>query len=72
MTVFIDLVGFGIVIPVLPYYAEVQSLARPQSGRSALRFLFGDAAVFAPVLTSVGMQPAAGLAREPLGTALGF
>jgi MFS transporter, DHA1 family, tetracycline resistance protein len=74
-TVFIDLVGFGIVIPVLPYYAEGGSFgATPRQ----IGFLFASYSVlqfvFAPVLGRLsdkhGRRPV--LLVSLLGTALGF
>ena len=52
LTVFIDLVGFGIVIPILPLYAERQGATPFQvglllAGYSAMQF------IFAPILGSL-------------------
>ena len=51
LTVFIDLVGFGIVIPVLPYYLESE---RFRASPLALGLLFSSYSVmqliFSPVL----------------------
>src|SRR5256712_12965927 len=75
ITVFIDLVGFGIVIPVLPYYAEgTKFRATP----SQIGLLFASYSimqlVFAPVLGRLsdkhGRRPV--LLVSLLGTALGF
>src|SRR2546428_1851414 len=75
ITVFIDLVGFGIVIPVLPYYAEgTKFRATP----SQIGLLFASYSimqlVFAPVLGRLsdkyGRRPV--LLTSLLGTALGF
>src|SRR5580765_7037467 len=75
ITVFIDLVGFGIVIPVLPFYAEgTQFGATP----SQVGLLFASYSVlqliFAPVLGRLsdkhGRRPV--LLVSLLGTALGF
>ena len=75
ITVFIDLIGFGIVIPVLPYYAEgTQFGATP----SQVGLLFASYSlmqlVFAPVLGRLsdkyGRRPV--LLVSLLGTALGF
>jgi DHA1 family tetracycline resistance protein-like MFS transporter len=75
ITVFIDLVGFGIVIPVLPFYAEGTKFGATPSqvgllfaSYSVLQF------VFAPVLGRLsdkyGRRPI--LFASLLGTALGF
>lgn len=75
VTVFIDLVGFGIVIPVLPFYAEgTEFVATP----SQIGLLFASYSVmqliFAPVLGRLsdkyGRRPI--LLASLLGTALGF
>src|SRR5216110_1328513 len=75
ITVFIDLVGFGIVIPVLPYYAEGTRFgATPRE----VGFLFASYSImqliFAPVMGRLsdkhGRRPV--LLVSILGTALGF
>jgi DHA1 family tetracycline resistance protein-like MFS transporter len=75
ITVFIDLVGFGIVIPVLPYYAERASFgATPRE----VGLLFASYSVmqliFSPVLGRLsdkyGRRPI--LLISLLGTCLGF
>jgi multidrug resistance protein len=75
ITVFIDLVGFGIVIPVLPYYAEGSKFgATPMQ----VGLLFASYSVmqlvFAPVLGRLsdkyGRRPI--LLMSLLGTAMGF
>jgi multidrug resistance protein len=75
ITVFVDLVGFGIVIPVLPYYAEGTVFgATPR----AVGLLFASYSVmqlvFAPVLGRLsdkhGRRPI--LLISLLGTCLGF
>ena len=75
ITVFIDLVGFGIVIPVLPYYAEGTRFgATPRT----VGFLFASYSVmqliFSPVLGRLsdkhGRRPI--LLISLLGTCLGF
>jgi DHA1 family tetracycline resistance protein-like MFS transporter len=75
VTVFIDLVGFGIVIPVLPYYAEGTRFgATPR----AVGLLFASYSVmqliFSPVLGRLsdkyGRRPI--LLISLLGTCLGF
>jgi DHA1 family tetracycline resistance protein-like MFS transporter len=75
ITVFIDLVGFGIVIPVLPYYAEGTKFGATPS---QVGLLFASYSVmqlvFAPVLGRLsdkyGRRPV--LLMSLLGTALGF
>ena len=75
ITVFIDLVGFGIVIPVLPYYAEGTKFGATPS---QVGLLFASYSVmqliFAPVLGRLsdkyGRRPV--LLVSLLGTALGF
>src|ERR1043166_1281123 len=75
ITVFIDLVGFGIVIPVLPFYAEA---TRFGATPSQVGLLFASYSVmqlvFAPVLGRLsdkyGRRPI--LLASLLGTALGF
>jgi multidrug resistance protein len=75
ITVFIDLVGFGIVIPVLPYYAEGTSFgATPRE----VGLLFASYSVmqliFAPTLGRLsdkyGRRPV--LLVSLMGTAVGF
>ncbi len=75
ITVFIDLVGFGIVIPVLPYYAEGTKFGATPS---AVGLLFASYSVlqliFSPILGRLsdkhGRRPV--LLVSLLGTALGF
>lgn len=75
ITVFIDLVGFGIVIPVLPFYAEGSKFGATPS---QVGLLFASYSVmqlvFAPVLGRLsdkyGRRPV--LLVSLLGTALGF
>ena len=73
ITIFIDLVGFGIVIPVLPLYAERYGASEATIGvllaiYSAMQF------VFAPILGKlsdrVGRRPV--LLVSLIGTSLGF
>jgi DHA1 family tetracycline resistance protein-like MFS transporter len=73
ITIFIDLVGFGIVIPVLPLYAERYGASEATVGillaiYSAMQF------VFAPILGKlsdrVGRRPV--LLVSLLGTSVGF
>ena len=75
VTVFIDLVGFGIVIPVLPYYLESP---RFQATPVALGFLLTSYSVmqlvFSPVLGRLsdrhGRRPV--LLLSVIGTGIGF
>jgi DHA1 family tetracycline resistance protein-like MFS transporter len=75
ITVFIDLVGFGIVIPVLPFYAEGTKFGATPS---QVGLLFASYSIlqliFAPVLGRLsdkhGRRPV--LLVSLLGTALGF
>ncbi len=75
ITIFIDLVGFGIVIPVLPFYAEGTKFGATPS---QVGLLFASYSVmqlvFAPVLGRLsdkyGRRPI--LLASLLGTALGF
>ncbi len=75
ITVFIDLIGFGIVIPVLPYYAEGTKFGATPS---QVGLLFASYSimqlVFAPVLGRLsdkyGRRPI--LLISLLGTCLGF
>ena len=75
MTVFIDLVGFGIVIPVLPFYLESE---RFRATPIALGFLFASYSamqlIFSPILGRLsdrhGRRPV--LLLSLLGTSLGF
>lgn len=73
ITIFIDLVGFGIVIPVLPLYAERYGASEATVGLllaiySAMQF------VFAPILGKlsdrVGRRPV--LLVSLIGTSIGF
>jgi len=73
VTIFIDLVGFGIVIPVLPLYAERFGASEAVIGAlvasySAMQF------VFAPLLgrlsDRIGRRPV--LLVSMIGTSLGF
>ena len=75
VTVFIDLVGFGIVIPVLPFYVEGEPFA---AGPRAVAMLFAIYSVmqviFSPILGRLsdryGRRPV--LFFSLLGTSLGF
>src|SRR5438045_8465937 len=75
ITVFIDLIGFGIVIPVLPYYAEGTKFGATPT---QVGLLFASYSVmqlvFSPVLGRLsdkyGRRPI--LLMSLLGTAMGF
>ena len=75
VTVFIDLVGFGIVIPVLPFYVEGKPF---EAGPRAVAMLFAIYSVmqviFSPILGRLsdryGRRPV--LFFSLLGTSLGF
>ncbi len=73
LTVFIDLVGFGIVIPVLPLYAE-RFGASPLVIGLLLGIYSAMQSIFAPILGKlsdrVGRRPV--LLVSILGTSLGF
>lgn len=71
LTVFIDLVGFGIIIPILPLYAERQGATPFQIGALLASYSLMQF-IFAPILGSlsdrVGRKPV--LALSLLGTAV--
>ena len=72
ITVFIDLVGFGIVIPVLPLYAE-EGASETVIGLllgifSAMQFIF--APILGKLSDRVGRRPV--LLLSLIGTAIGF
>jgi DHA1 family tetracycline resistance protein-like MFS transporter len=73
MTVFIDLVGFGIVIPVLPLYAQ-RFEASPEAIGLLLAVFSAMQFIFAPILgrisDRVGRRPV--LMLSMIGTAAGF
>src|ERR1700694_3008210 len=75
VTVFIDLVGFGIVIPVLPYYAEG---ARFGATPREVGLLFASYSVMQRVFSPVLGRLSDKFGRRPillvslLGTSLGF
>src|SRR5260370_28148345 len=73
ITVFIDLVGFGIVIPVLPLYAERFNATPTVVGLllasySAMQFIF--APILGRLSDRVGRRPV--LLVSIIGTSLGF
>lgn len=73
LTIFIDMIGFGIVIPVLPLYAEHFGATSVQNGLlvgiySAVQFLCSP--LFGKLSDRVGRRPV--LIFSVLGTALGF
>ncbi len=73
ITIFIDLVGFGIVIPVLPLYAERYGASEATVG-ILLAIYSGMQVVFAPILGKlsdrIGRRPV--LLVSLLGTSAGF
>lgn len=73
ITIFIDLVGFGIVIPVLPLYAERYGASEATVGillavYSAMQFVF--APILGKISDRVGRRPV--LLVSLIGTAFGF
>src|SRR5262249_23454921 len=73
ITIFIDLVGFGIVIPVLPLYAERFGASETLVGilmasYSAMQFIF--APILGRLSDRVGRRPV--LLLSLLGTSIGF
>ena len=73
ITIFIDLIGFGIVIPVLPLYAERYGASEATIGilvatYSAMQFLF--APVLGKLSDRVGRRPV--LLVSLIGTSVGF
>jgi MFS transporter, DHA1 family, tetracycline resistance protein len=75
ITVFIDLVGFGIVIPVLPFYVEGTKF---HASPSAVGLLFASYSVMQLVFTPILGRLSDKYGRRPilflslLGTSLGF
>ena len=73
ITIFIDLVGFGIVIPVLPLYAERYGASETTVGillaiYSAMQFIF--APILGKISDRVGRRPV--LLVSLIGTSIGF
>jgi DHA1 family tetracycline resistance protein-like MFS transporter len=76
LTLFIDMIGFGIVIPVLPLYAENPARFGATEGQlawivgiySLLQFIFSP--IIGKISDRVGRKPV--LAVSILGTAIGF
>jgi DHA1 family tetracycline resistance protein-like MFS transporter len=73
ITIFIDLVGFGIVIPVLPLYAEKYGASESTVGillaiYSAMQFIF--APILGKLSDRVGRRPV--LLVSLIGTSIGF
>ena len=73
ITIFIDLVGFGIVIPVLPLYAERYGASEATIGillavYSAMQFIF--APILGKLSDRVGRRPV--LLVSLIGTSIGF
>src|SRR5262245_6777102 len=73
ITIFIDLIGFGIVIPVLPLYAERYGASETTIGvliavYSAMQFIF--APILGRISDRVGRRPV--LLVSLIGTSVGF
>jgi len=73
LTVFIDLIGFGIVIPVMPLYAKHFGASETMNGwlvgiYSAMQFLFSP--LLGKISDRVGRRPV--LFVSLIGTAIGF
>jgi DHA1 family tetracycline resistance protein-like MFS transporter len=73
ITIFIDLVGFGIVIPVLPLYAERYGASEATVGvllaiYSAMQFIF--APILGKLSDRIGRRPV--LLVSLIGTSMGF
>jgi len=73
LTIFIDMVGFGIVIPVLPLYAEHFGATAVQNGLLVAAFSFAQffaSPVWGKISDRTGRKPV--LFISLLGTAIGF
>jgi multidrug resistance protein len=73
LTILIDMVGFGIVIPVLPRYAEHFNATAVQNGLLVASFSFAQflfAPVWGKISDRIGRKPV--LFVSILGTSLGF
>ena len=73
LTILIDMIGFGIVIPVLPIYAETFHATAMQNGLLVAAFSFAQflaAPLWGKVSDRVGRKPV--LFVSILGTAVGF
>lgn len=73
LTIFIDMVGFGIVIPVLPLYAEHFGATAVQNGLLVAAFSFAQffaAPIWGKISDRTGRKPV--LFISLLGTAIGF
>jgi multidrug resistance protein len=73
LTIFIDMVGFGIVIPVLPLYAETFGASAIQNGLLVAAFSFAQffaAPVWGKISDRTGRKPV--LFISLLGTCVGF
>src|SRR3977135_520105 len=73
ITIFIDLVGFGILIPVMPVYAERYGASETTIGillatYSAMQFIF--APILGKLSDRVGRRPV--LLVSLIGTSIGF
>jgi MFS transporter, DHA1 family, tetracycline resistance protein len=73
LTILIDMIGFGIVIPVLPIYAETFQATAVQNGLLVAAFSFAQflaAPLWGKLSDRVGRKPV--LFVSIMGTALGF
>lgn len=73
LTIFIDMVGFGVVIPVLPLYAEAFGATAIQNGLLVAAFSFAQffaSPIWGKISDRVGRKPV--LFISLMGTAIGF